>query len=178
MSSDRVTAAAEQLRACATVAELIGVTARAFVEVLDVPACTISRVIGDLLVDLVQHRRAGNPDRLGHGYLISDYPLTRTVIETREPRTVYAPDADADPAETRLLQELGFDSLLMLAIEAENAAWGLVEVYGNSRRFETPDVEVAQALLAEVDDVLDRLAPPAQERVRVTICDVRPRGGL
>ena len=162
MSSDRVTAAAEQLRASATVAELIGATARTFVEVLDVPACTISRVIGDLLVDLVQHRRAGNPDRLGHGYLISDYPLTRTVIETREPRTVYAPDADADPAETRLLHELGFDSLLMLAIEAEDTAWGLVEVYGNGRRFEAPDIEVAQVLVAEVDQVLDRLARPAR----------------
>jgi hypothetical protein len=162
MSSDRVTAAAEQLRASGTVAELIAATARVFVEVLDVPACTISRVIGDLLVDLVQHRRVGNPDRLGHGYLISDYPLTRTVIETLEPRTVYAPDPDADPAETRLLSELGFDSLLMLAIAAENTAWGLVEVYGNGRRFEPPDVRVAQALVAEVDQVLDGLTRPAQ----------------
>src|SRR5205823_4656383 len=81
------------------------------------------------------------------GNLISDYPLTRAVIETREPRTVYAPDAEADPAETKLLRELGFDSLLMLAIEAESTAWGLVEVYGNGRRFEAPDVQVAQALL-------------------------------
>src|ERR671930_363476 len=136
MSSDRVTAAAEQLRACATVAELIGVTARAFVEVLDAPACTISRVIGDLLVDLVQHRRSGATDRLGHGYLISDYPLTRTVIEERAPRTVYTGDPDADAAETNLLGELGFDSLLMLPIEAEGSAWGLVEVSENGRRFE------------------------------------------
>ena len=58
--------------------------------VLDAPACTISRVIGDLLVDLVQHRREGSMDRLGHGYLISDYPLTRAVIADREPKTVYA----------------------------------------------------------------------------------------
>ncbi len=157
-----VTAAAEQLRASGSVAELLGVTARAFVEVLDAPACTISRVIGDLLVDLVQHQRVGKPDRLGHGYLISDYPLTRMVIETREPRSVYAPDPDADPAETSLLRELGFDSLLMLPIEAEDAAWGLVEVYGNARRFEAADVEVAQALVAEVDGVLEQLARPAR----------------
>ena len=82
--------AARQLRASTSVAQLLGLTARAFVEVLDAPACTISRVIGDLLVDLVQHQRAGKPDRLGHGYLISDYPLTRSVIESREPRSVYA----------------------------------------------------------------------------------------
>src|SRR5438552_3588107 len=157
----RVAAAAEQLRASASVAELLGVTARAFVDVLDAPACTISRVIGDLLVDLVAHRRAGEPDRLGHGYLISDYPLTRMVIERREPRSVHADDPDADPAETSLLRELGFDSLLMLPIEAEDSAWGLVEVYANDRRFEAADVAVARALVAEVDGVLQQLGRTA-----------------
>ena len=162
MGVDRgaVAEAAEQLRASESVAELLAATARGFVEVLDAPACTISRVIGDLLVDLVQHRREGKPDRLGHGYLISDFPLTRAVIELREPRTVYVPDPDADPAETSLLVEFGFDSLLMLPITAEDAAWGLVEVYANGRRFEAGDVELAQTLLMEVEDVLSRLARP------------------
>ena len=165
MGADRspeVAAAAQQLRAASNVAELLGRTAESFVEVLDAPACTISRVIGDLLVDLVQHQRAGKPDRLGHGYLISDYPLTRAVIETREPETVYAGDPQADRAETELLSELGFDSLLMLAIESKDSAWGLVEVYGNDRRFEGEDVDAARALAAEVRDVLERLSQPAQ----------------
>jgi hypothetical protein len=160
-SSD-VAAAAEQLRAAGSVAELLGLTAESFVGVLDAPACTISRVIGDLLVDLVQHRREGTEDRLGHGYLISDYPLTRAVIEDREPKTVYARDPDADSAEASLLAELGFDSLLMLPIEAENSAWGLVEVYGNGRRFEAADVDMARALATEAGDVLVRLSRPAQ----------------
>lgn len=159
--SSSVAAAAEQLRAARSVAELLGLTAESFVGVLDVPACTISRVIGDLLVDLVQHRREGRPDRLGHGYLISDYPLTRAVIEEREPKTVYTGDPDADAAETNLLGELGFDSLLMLPIEAEDAAWGLVEVYGNGRRFEPADVDVARALAANAGAVLERLSRPA-----------------
>jgi GAF domain-containing protein len=154
-------AAAEQLRAASSVADLLSRTAESFVGVLDAPACTISRVIGDLLVDLVQHRRAGSANRLGHGYLISDYPLTRTVIERREPQTVYTGDADADAAETTLLAELGFDSLLMLPIEAENVAWGLVEVYGNGRRFEPADVNVARTLAAQAGEVLQRLSRPA-----------------
>jgi GAF domain-containing protein len=154
--------AARQLRASTSVAELLGVTARAFVEVLNAPACTISRVIGDLLVDLVQHQREGKPDRLGHGYLISDYPLTRAVIESREPRSVYARDPDADPAETSLLRELGFDSLLMLPLEAEDTAWGLVEVYGDGRRFDAGDVERARVLAAEVEGVLEQLGRPPQ----------------
>ena len=155
-------AAAEQLRGATSVAQLLGLTAESLVNVLDVPACTISRVIGDLLVDLVQHEREGKPTRLGHGYLISDYPITRAVIESREPETVYAGDEDADEAEVSLLVELGFDSLLMLAIEAENGAWGLVEVYGNDRRFDATDVEVAKAIAAEAGETLERLTRPAQ----------------
>ena len=155
-----VAAASERLHAAKSVAELLGLTAESFVRVLDAPACTISRVIGDLLVDLVQHQRDGKPHRLGHGYLISDYPVTRSVIESREPRTVYTGDADADESETRLLAELGFDSLLMLAIESKDTAWGLVEVYGNGRRFDAPDVDHARALAAEAGNVLERLSQP------------------
>lgn len=165
MGADRpsdVAAAAEQLHAATSVAELLGLTAESFVDVLDASACTISRVIGDLLVDLVQHQREGKPNRLGHGYLISDYPLTRAVIENREPQRVYTGDSEADEAETNLLAELGFDSLLMLAIESKDAAWGLVEVYGNGRRFEEPDVERAQALAAEAGGALERLSQPGQ----------------
>jgi hypothetical protein len=155
-----VAAAAEQLQAATNVAQLLGLTAECFVGLLDAPACTISRVIGDLLVDLVQHQQGGKPNRLGHGYLISDYPLTRAVIDNLEPQTVYTGDPEADPAETTLLEELGFDSLLMLAIESKDGAWGLVEVYGNDRRFEPADVDRARALAAEVGAALERLSQP------------------
>ena len=165
MGADRpsdVAAAAEQLHAATTVNELLTRTAESFVGLLDAQACTISRVIGDLLVDLVQHQRGGKPNRLGHGYLISDFPLTRAVIENREPKTVHAGDADADEAETGLLAELGFDSLLMLAIESKESAWGLVEVYGNGRRFGPEDVDRAQALVGEAGDALEQLSRPVQ----------------
>jgi GAF domain-containing protein len=157
----QVAAATERLRAEKTVPGLLGATARAYVELLDAPACTISRVIGDLLVDLFQHHEGGKPDRLGHGYLISDYPLTRAVIEERRPRTVSRDDPDADPSEAKLLQELGFDALLMVAIEAEDGAWGLVEVYGEKgRRFNPEEVELAQGLAGEVGEILRRLERP------------------
>ena len=162
MGADRpsdVTAVAERLHAATSVTQLLSLTAESFARLLDAPACTISRVIGDLLVDLVQHQRSGTPSRLGHGYLISAYPLTRAVIEDRTPRTVYARDPEADKSETSLLAELGYDSLLMLAIESKDAAWGLVEVYGDDgRRFETGDVDRARALAAEAGEALARLS--------------------
>jgi GAF domain-containing protein len=151
----QVAAAAEKLRAERSVAGLLGATARAFVEVLGAEACTISRVIGDLLVDLIQHRAAGGVDRLGHGYLISDYPLTRDVIEGREPRTVFVDDPHVDRAEAELLRALGFDSLLMVALEENDAAWGLIEVYGQKgRRFKDEEIDLARGLAAEVSEVL------------------------
>ena len=124
----QVAAVTERLRAEKSVASLLGASARSFAELLGAPACTISRVIGDLLVDLIQHKEPGKGDRLGHGYLISDYPLTRAVIEEREPRTVFVDDPEADENEVNLLRELGFDSLLMVAIESVDGAWGLVEI--------------------------------------------------
>ena len=165
MSADRtaaLAAAVDRLRTETAVPGLIAAAARAFVEVLAAPACTISRVIGDLLVDLVQHQRSGTAKRLGHGYLISDYPLTRAVIEERRPHTVFCGDPESDPNEVRLLKELGYASLLMVAIEAEDGAWGLVEVYGDEgRRFEDEDLRVAERLAGEVGEVLRQLERPA-----------------
>jgi GAF domain-containing protein len=155
-------AAIDRLRAETSVPGLIAAAARTFVEVLDTPACTISRVIGDLLVDLFQHTQSGEADRLGHGYLISDYPLTRAVIEEGRPYAVFQGDPDADQSEVRLLKELGYDSLLMVAIEGEEGAWGLVEVYGETgRRFEDADLQVAERLAGEVGQMLRQLERPA-----------------
>src|SRR5947207_13608990 len=103
-----VAAAREKLRAEKTVPGLLGATARAYVELLDAPACTISRVIGDLLVDLMQHQKSGKPDRLGHGYPISDYPLTRAEIEQRPPQTMSHDAPEPDTHAGRLLQALRY----------------------------------------------------------------------
>jgi GAF domain-containing protein len=157
----QVAAAAEQLRTETSVAGLLGATARTFVDVLDAEACTISRVIGDLLVDLIHHRETAGVNRLGHGYLISDYPLTREVIEGREPRTVFLDDPRVDQAEAELLRELGFDSLLMLVLEGDGGAWGLIEVYGRKgQRFTEEQIEMARSLAGEVSELLSGLSRP------------------
>ncbi len=110
---------------------------------------------------LIQHQKSGKPERLGHGYLIPDYPLTRAVIEERRPQTVSQNDPDPDPNEVRLLRELGYDALLMVAIEASDGAWGLVEVYGETgRRFDDAEVQLAQDLATEVGEILKQLEQP------------------
>jgi GAF domain-containing protein len=116
---------------------------------LDARGCTISRVVGDLLVDLVEFAPDGRRLQLGHGYLISDYPLTREVLEQREARMVSLLDPDPEPNEARLLVELGFTSLLMLPLVVGDELWGLVEVYRTDKHpFVADDVVTAEPLVA------------------------------
>jgi hypothetical protein len=123
---------------------------------LDATACTVSRVIGDLLVDLVDYSVPGPLPQLGHGYLISDYPLTREVLEQVEPRTVFTGDDEADEAEVRLLRQLGFDALLMLALPGNGAIWGLFEIY-RAAPFSKSEVEFAQQVMSVAAARLDEL---------------------
>jgi GAF domain-containing protein len=166
VSADRqaeFAAVTELVRGQESVPGVLGVTARGLVDVLEAKGCTISRVIGDLLVDLIQHRSTGEEaEALGHGYLISDYPLTREVIEQRRPETVFLGDPETDESEAALLRTLGFDALLMLPIEAGGEAWGLVEVYGDAgRRFDERDVEVVTRLVQQVGERLEQLEQSA-----------------
>lgn len=113
-------------------------------------------MIGDLLVDLTQHAPAGHIEA-GHEYLVSDFPLTQQVIESGEPQVVRLSDPDADPAEADLLRRIGFESLLMLPLEANGSCWGLLEVYGDGRGFSEADVLAAREVAAETGRKLDEL---------------------
>ena len=140
------------------VPQLLTGTARRLVESLDgAAACVVSRVIGDLLVDLTQHSTSGRVES-GHEYLVSDFPLTRQVIESREPEVVVVSDPAADPAEAELLRRIGYDSLLMLPLEANGDSWGLIEVYGDERGFSDADVHIATEVAAETGRKLEELA--------------------
>jgi len=145
-----------------TVPQLLATTARAIVDALGAQACTISRAIGDLLVDLVDYSPTGAGVQVGHGYLISDYPETRAVLDRLVPRTVYLNDPAADGKEVALLRELGFDSLLMVPLQAKGAAWGLVEVYDNTKDgFTDANVAEAQRFVARAGTALAKLGRPA-----------------
>jgi GAF domain-containing protein len=137
---------------------LLPATARVLVDVLNATACAISRTIGDLLVELAEYTTAQSVQS-GHGYLISDYPATREVLEERRAMTVAASDPDADTQEVALLREFGFDSLLMLPMVCGKELWGLVEVYDNrSNGFGATDVDAAAVVVDRACAVLERLA--------------------
>jgi GAF domain-containing protein len=141
-----------------SVSTLLPAAARLLVDALDATACAISRAIGDLLVELAEYSR-GETVQSGHGYLISDYPATREVLEERRPMTVAVSDPEADAQEVALLRELGFHALLMLPMVCGEDLWGLIEVYDNRREgFAATDVDTARLVVDRACAVLARLS--------------------
>jgi hypothetical protein len=155
-----VEAAEATLERQASVSRLLATSARCLVDVLGADGAAISRLVGELIVDVSHYSPEGRNLALGYGYLLSDYPLTKDVVELREPRVCSLLDADCDESEAALLRELDFDSLLMAPLERSGEAWGLVEVYAHGRRFSAQDAERAARVVARAGDVLARLAPP------------------
>jgi GAF domain-containing protein len=101
---------------------------------LDADACAISRVIGDVLIIVAERTPGGETLQQGQGYLVPDFPQTEEVLRSREPRALTLDDPDLDSAEAVVLRDYGFGALVMLPLELDGNAWGLVEVYRKERR--------------------------------------------
>jgi hypothetical protein len=152
---DRTSAGGRQY--CAAVADTAGVrlhdvlnaTARSLVARLDADACTISRVIGDVLIFVSEFSPAGRNLQLGQGFLVPDFPETEAMLADGLPRMLTLADVDVDSSEARLLHELGFGALLMLRLDLGGQPWGLVEVYREGvRPFAEADAVTAGELLS------------------------------
>jgi GAF domain-containing protein len=140
------------MEAASDVPEVLRATCRELVELVGAEGCVLSRVIGELLIEVAEYARSGKNLSLGHGYLIPDFPVTQDVIEQREARTVSLADPDADPNEAALLRELGFDTLLMLPLVSRGECWGLVELYGKG------DIGFGDEDIRRAGPVLERAA--------------------
>jgi GAF domain-containing protein len=162
MTPTEVERSLERISEEKTVSRLLNVACEELVNMLDVAGCSVSRTVGDLLVELSQCMRLADPLPLAL-YLVSDYPLTREVIEQGEPRVVRRSDPAADPAETELLERLGFDSLLMLPLRSHIDKWGLVEIYADDREFDPNEIELAASLVDGVGELLTVLESGGQQ---------------
>lgn len=152
------TPAADALGRESTIAGVLRTTCVQLTEVLEADACNLSRVIGQLLVDLVEYSKDGRTIQLGRSYLLPDYPVTQLVIEEGAPRTVSLLDPAVDPNEAALLRELDFDALLMLPLELAGRCWGLLEVYrAGGREFEAHHVRLGTEIATEAGAILEDL---------------------
>jgi transcriptional regulator with GAF, ATPase, and Fis domain len=161
---DRQRRAVEVLGGETSLPGLLHAATREFVDVVGGDACAISRVVGQVLIQVAEHALDGRTLVLGHGYLISDFPLTEKALEKDEPHCVSVHDPDPDPREAALLTELGFESLLMLPLLAADTPWGLAEIYVNGRQFGQDDVAAAQPLAQAFGERLTVLPAAASTR--------------
>jgi hypothetical protein len=162
---ERQRRAVEALKGETTLPGLLHAATREFVEVVDDGlACAISRVVGDVLIQVAEHARDGRTLVLGHGYLISDFPLTESALQQAKPRRASLLDPDPDPNEAALLGELELDSLLMIPLPGPTGPWGLAEIYVNGRRFDERDVALVGPVAAVFGERLAALPAPASAR--------------
>jgi GAF domain-containing protein len=155
-SVKRATAALDQEQ---TVRGLLQTACRELVDGLDAKAAAISRVVGDLLIALAEFTKSQHPLELGHEYLISDYPLTLEVVQQGRARTVSLLEDEPEPNEAALLEQIGFESLLMVCLPASGGCWGLVEVYADGQSFGEQHAVLAEKIAAATGRRLDHLDP-------------------
>ena len=125
-------------------------------------------MIGDVLILVTERVQAGSTLQSGQGYLVPDYPQTAQVLETRAPRTLTLDDPDVDAGEAAILRGLGYGSLVMLPLEINGSAWGLVEVYRIDRRpFTDADVKRARRALQDHLTTTSAEQPWTSARARV-----------
>jgi transcriptional regulator with GAF, ATPase, and Fis domain len=160
VSDERFDRAIAALAAETSIRGLLGTACRELVHLLNARACAISRVIGDLLISLDEHTITGRPIGHGHEYLISDFPLTREVVDSGEARWVSSLDEQPEANEVALLQKLGFESLLMVCLPTSKSCWGLVEVYGESDGFDEESAQVASRFAVRTGELLEGLELP------------------
>ena len=155
-TAEGLAAARQSIGAETSVSRLLNVTCAELAALLDASRCSVSRIIGDLLVELSDFHRSGDPPTL-ELFLVSDYPLTQEVIDSGEPRVVLRNDPSADPAEAALLERLGLDSLLMLPLRSRSQNWGLIEVYAGDRPFAQSEIDLAITVADRVGALLEDL---------------------
>jgi GAF domain-containing protein len=160
-AGDALDETARLLREQETLPDLLHTTTRTLVDVVDGIACAISRKVGDVLIQVAEHARDGRTLVLGHGYLITDFPLTQRVLENGETAACSILDETCDESEANLLRELGLDSLAMLPLSNAQGQWGLAEIYVNGRPFTDDDVAKAVPLAQAFSERVAELPAPA-----------------
>ncbi len=142
-----------------TITALMAALSRELVEELDGVGCIVSCVIGDVIAHLTDYSPDARNLQLGRGFLVSDFPETRAVLESGAPSAVSVLDAAPDPAEVSVLEDLGVSSVLMLALRPGGRPWGLVEVYRTGRSFDAADAKRARTVVeratASLHDALE-----------------------
>jgi len=128
----------------------------------------ISKIEGPRLRDLTTHVLRDVSLGEEETYLISDYPVTKSVLETQRLKSLSFLDEDLDSAEAFVLRELQMNAAMLLPLVVGERSWGLVEIYDmRMRRFTAEEEEVARFLVAQAGRRIEVLAAGTAPRRRL-----------
>jgi hypothetical protein len=106
-------------------------------------------------------------------YPLSKFPLTRRVLDEREPAVVNAGDPAADPHELRELVREGDKSLLMVPLVFSGESIGLVELMDHTRerRYSRQELRICTAVAGQAAAALHNAQLFGQARTAVREID-------
>ena len=136
--------------------------------VVGATATVISKVEGSRVADMTRHSLRDIDLGEEAAYLISDFPVTREVLEQACVKSISFLDGDLDSAEAFVLRELQMNAAILLPLVVHGQSWGLVEVYDmRLRRFSTEDEALASFLVSQTGRRIESLreAPGHKRRL-------------
>ena len=157
--TERLTLLLDTARAASSTLNLdtiLRLVAEQVVRTIDVTSCTISRWDhqADVVVTWIDFslQEVDFLEEPGTTYSLNDYPLTRQVLESAEPATVFANDPEADQAEVAILQKQGVHSLYMFPLAVTDRVIGLIELFDAKpeRRLTADELALCQALFDQI----------------------------
>lgn len=91
-------------------------------------------------------------------YRVADYPATRQVLETGNTIEAHLTDPTTDSNERRLMSTFGYASLLMIPIDVDGQAVGLLEfAHRSPRRWTSQDIAHGRGLARHLSHALPRI---------------------
>ncbi|MGZ8737949.1 MAG: EAL domain-containing protein [Nocardioides sp.] len=95
----------------------------------------------------------------GAQYRLEDYPASKSTLEIGEMLGLRVDDPEADPAEVRLLREIGFGTLMMVPVlEDDGSAVALMELYArDAREWSDAELQAARATVGAVKLAIRRI---------------------
>jgi hypothetical protein len=122
----------EPMQEATDLRDLYAGLARAVVHAVKADACLVSTLdedgetLRDVSASVVPPVHLND---ISAEYRLSDYPLTRAVIDTKQSSLVALADPAADPTETGFLHELGFSQVILCALVIDGRGMGIIEAY-------------------------------------------------
>ena len=151
-------AASQALAATLDVRRVMETIAVRLTRVTDADLCVISSwdaARSEVVTEFVMSASGVYP--IGARYHLDDYPLTARTLRERTLTTLRVDDPQADPAEVKLMNEIGSQALLMAPLVARGQVIGLLEIEDTraGRAYTDQQIRLVEALSAQAAATLD-----------------------